>query len=167
MCFSLFSLKQCTIKLLLDLVFVRFGITKVSVSVIGLSLWLITLTDNTTKIFEIHGLPNFLRYEAPLAQCTELCYYLLDRSFPKKLAARKSHQEPLWSSSRFFWLKHWIHVNWIISEADRGRTNWLEGSTLVSLCHFRCHCRWTKILDCFTVLVTCVVESVFNFFLHM
>ena len=44
---SLFSLKRCVIKQLLDSVFVISGIIKVSVSVISLSLrlWLITLTS--------------------------------------------------------------------------------------------------------------------------
>jgi len=47
MCLSLFSLKQCIIKQLLDSVFVTFEIVKVSVSVISnsLRLWLITLTS--------------------------------------------------------------------------------------------------------------------------
>ena len=47
---SLFSLKQCIIKQLLDSVFVISEIIKVSVSVISLSLWLRLITLTSTLI---------------------------------------------------------------------------------------------------------------------
>ena len=66
------------VKTIVRFVFVISGITKISVSAISLSLqlWLITVTDNGTKIFEIDGLSDF-RYEALLARHAELWYYLL------------------------------------------------------------------------------------------